>query len=149
VYLGCCGARPYERRRSAAREAAGSFFGDCRLDVLGDSPGYSGSAFGRVETSSGTWLLRRWPSGFGEGRLRFIHRALLESRSGGFRGVLRLARTVHGDTIVGVAGHLYDAQELTWPLEAPPLALHGRVAQAAACWVAGARTSENEPYEAV
>jgi Ser/Thr protein kinase RdoA (MazF antagonist) len=101
------------RDPDALLEATRSFFGDYRLDVLGDSPGYSGSVFGRVETSSGTWLLRRWPPGFEEGRLLFVHRALLESRSGGFRGVSRLAKTVEGDTIVRVAGHLYDAQEWT------------------------------------
>ena len=102
-----------ERDSDALLEAARSFFRDYRLDVLGDSPGYSGSVFGRVETSSGTWLLRRWPPGFEEGRLRFVHRALLESRSGGFRGVPRLAKTVDGDTIVRGSGHLYDAQEWT------------------------------------
>ena len=101
------------RDSDALLEAARSFFRDYRLDVLGDSPGYSGSGFGRVETSCGTWLLRRWPPGFEKGRLRFVHRALLESRSGGFRGVPRLAKTVDGDTIVRVAGHLYDAQEWT------------------------------------
>lgn len=94
-------------------EAASSFFGDCRLDVLGDSSGYSGSVLARVETSTGTWLLRRWPSGFEEVRLRFVHRALLESRSRGFRGVPALAKTANGETIVRVAGHLYDAQEWT------------------------------------
>jgi len=93
--------------------AASSFFGDRRLDVLGDSSGYSGSAFARVETPSGTWLLRRWPSDFEEGRLRFAHRALLESRSAGFRGVPRLAKTADDDTIVRVGGHLYDAQGWT------------------------------------
>lgn len=101
------------RDPEALLEAARSFFRDYHLAVLGDSPGYSGSVFGRVEALNGTWLLRRWPSGFEEGRLRFIHRALLESRSGGFRGVPRLAETLHGDTIVRVAGHLYDAQEWT------------------------------------
>lgn len=97
----------------ALLEAARSFFGNCRLEVLGASPGYSGSIFGRVETSTGTWRLRQWESNFEKGRLRFVHRALLESHSGGFRGVPRLARTSDGDTIVRVAGHLYDAQEWT------------------------------------
>jgi Ser/Thr protein kinase RdoA (MazF antagonist) len=94
-------------------EAARCFFGDARLDVLGNSPGYSGSTFARVETSTGTWLLRRWPPDLEDGRLRFVHRALLESRSRGFRGVPKLAKTADGDTVVRVAGRLYDAQEWT------------------------------------
>ena len=97
----------------ALLEAARPFFGDGRLDVLGNTPGYSGSVCARVETSSGTWLLRRWPSEFEEGRLRFVHRALLESHSRGFWGVPRLAKTADGDTVVRIAGRLYDAQEWT------------------------------------
>jgi Ser/Thr protein kinase RdoA (MazF antagonist) len=110
------------RDPEALLEAARSFFRDCRLDVLGDSPGYSGSVFGRVETSTGTWLLRRWPSGLEEGRLRFVHRALMESRSSGFRWAPRLAMAADGDTIVRVGGHLYDAQGWTAgrPLSAVP-----------------------------
>ena len=99
------------RDREALLEAARSFFGDGCFDVLGNSPGYSGSTFVRVETSTGTWLLRRWPSDFEEVRLRFVHRALLESRSRGFRGVPKLARTARGDTLMRVAGCFYDAQE--------------------------------------
>jgi hypothetical protein len=94
-------------------EAACSFFGDGRFDILGNSPGYSGSTFARVETPTGTWLLRRWPPDFGEGRLRFVHRALLESRSRGFWGVPKLAKTGDRDTVLRVAGRLYDAQEWT------------------------------------
>jgi hypothetical protein len=97
----------------ALREAARFFFGECRPDILGESPGYSGSTFARVETSTGTWLLRRWASDFGERRLRFVHRALLESRSRGFWGVPKLAKTGDGDTVVRVGGRLYDAQEWT------------------------------------
>ena len=97
------------RDPEALLEAAHSFFGDGRFDVLGCSPGYSGSTFARLETSIGTWLLRRWPPDFGEGRLRFVHRALLESRSCGFRGVPKLAKTADSDTVVRVGGRLYDA----------------------------------------
>ena len=99
------------RDREALLEAARSFFGDGCFDVLGNSPGYSGSTFVRVETSTGTWLLRRWPSDFEEVRLRFVHRALLESRSRGFRGVPKLAKTARGDTLMRVARCFYDAQE--------------------------------------
>ncbi len=98
---------------------ARSFFGECRLCVLGGSPGYSGSLFARVDSSGGRWVLRRWPEGFGERRLRFIHRALLESRERGFQGVPRLAQTREGETVVKVAGRLHDAQE--W-LSGRPLA---------------------------
>jgi Ser/Thr protein kinase RdoA (MazF antagonist) len=45
--------------------------------------------------------------------VRFVHRALVESRSRGFRGVPRLATTEDGDTVVVIAGRLYDAQEWT------------------------------------
>jgi Ser/Thr protein kinase RdoA (MazF antagonist) len=101
------------RDPEALLQAARSFFGNCCLDVLGNSTGYSGSTFARVEASTGTWLLRQWPSEFEEGRLRFMHRALLESRSRGFWGVPKLAKTKDGDALVRVAGRLYDAQEWT------------------------------------
>lgn len=77
-----------------------------------EAPGYSGSAFARVESSGRLWLLRRWPAGFDAARLRFVHRVLIESRAAGFEGVPRLARTDEGQAIVEIAGHLYDAQEL-------------------------------------
>jgi hypothetical protein len=77
-----------------------------------EAPGYSGSAFARVESSGRLWLLRRWPAGFDAARLRFVHRVLIESRAAGFEGVPRLARTDEGQAIVEIAGHLYDAHEL-------------------------------------
>ncbi len=93
-------------------EAARLFFLEGGVSVLEGSPGYSGSAFARVESSGRRWLLRRWPTGFGAGRLLFVHRVLIESRAEGFEGVPRLARTDSGQTIVEIAGRLYDAQEL-------------------------------------
>ena len=103
-------------------EAARLFFEEYRLSVPGGSPGYSGSVFAQVDSSGKRWLLRRWPIGFDEGRLRFIHRALLESRASGFRGVPRLARTERGQTIVRIGGRLYEAQERITgaPLSAQP-----------------------------
>ena len=97
----------------ALRNATSSCFEDFRLDVLGHLRGYSESEFARVKASTGTWLLRRWPPGFGERRLRFVHQALLESRSRGFRGVPSLAKTADGDTVARMDGYLYDAQEWT------------------------------------
>ncbi len=96
------------------REAASCFFcGEHRLlEAREAHPGYSDSAFARVEAVNGAWLLRRWPPGFGEERLRFVHRALTESRSRGFDGVPALARTRTGETVVRLAGRLYDAQTL-------------------------------------
>ena len=93
------------------REVARRFFppGHSIYDASG-SPGYSGSAFARVETSQGAWLLRRWPAGLREEALRFVHRALAESRSQGFTGVPVLTATEDGETIVRYAGRLYDAQ---------------------------------------
>jgi Ser/Thr protein kinase RdoA (MazF antagonist) len=44
-------------------------------------------------------------------RLHFIHRALQESRAGGFSGVPDLARTRDGETVLALADGLYDAQE--------------------------------------
>jgi hypothetical protein len=92
-------------------EAARHFFGECHLSVPVASPGYSGSSFARVESSGGRWLLRRWPGGFDAGQLGFAHRALVESRVGGFEGVPRLASTDDGQTILELSGRLYDAQE--------------------------------------
>ena len=43
--------------------------------------------------------------------MRFVHRLLLEIRSGGFPGVPDLASTTAGETVAEVSGRLYDAQE--------------------------------------
>lgn len=96
------------------REAASRFFpGKHRILAAREIPsGYSGSAFARVETPASLWLLRRWPPGFDKERLRFVHRALSESRRGGFSGVPALAKTEEGESAVCVAGKLYDAQTL-------------------------------------
>jgi Ser/Thr protein kinase RdoA (MazF antagonist) len=96
---------------ASLREAARAFFPrGCAVAILGGS-GYSGSAFARVEASGRSWCLRGWPVGFEGERLRFIHRALLEIRSDGFRGVPDLASTTAGETVAEVSGRLYDAQE--------------------------------------
>jgi Ser/Thr protein kinase RdoA (MazF antagonist) len=93
------------------------------LQAGGVPPGYSGSAFARVEAADGgVWLLRRWPTGFGEERLRFVHGALVESRSRGFSGVPALATTITGDSVASVGGNLYDAQ--SW-LGGEPLGARG------------------------
>ncbi|MDP9379111.1 MAG: Uma2 family endonuclease [Chloroflexota bacterium] len=94
------------------RDAADVFFqGSCVFSSLGGSSGFSGSSFARVEDTVGSWCLRRWPDGFDERSLRFIHRTLMSSRAGGFTGVPGLARTSGGDTIVQLDGYLFDAQE--------------------------------------
>lgn len=93
-------------------EAARLFFAKGGVSVVGESPGYSGSTFFRVESCGREWLLRRWPAGFGAGWLRFVHGVLTESHAQGFQGVPRLARTDHAQTIVETTGRLYDAQEL-------------------------------------
>lgn len=98
------------------REAARVFYpenfpGECVVAILGGSPGYSGSAFARVEASGRSWCLRGWPLGFGGERLRFVHRALLAIRAGGFHGVPNLASTAAGETVAEISGRLYDAQE--------------------------------------
>jgi aminoglycoside phosphotransferase (APT) family kinase protein len=94
------------------REAARAFFPEeCTVAILGVSSGYSGSAFARIEALGRSWCLRGWPLRFEEKRLRFIHRALLEIRSGGFQGVPNLASTTAGETVAEVSGRLYDAQE--------------------------------------
>lgn len=81
------------------------------FSVLGESSGFSGSSFARVEASGTSWCLRRWPDGFKEQRLRFIHKTLLHSRANGFSGVPTLARTDEGNTVLEINGHLFDAQE--------------------------------------
>ena len=94
------------------RDAARCFFrGPHNLSASGDSSGLSGSSLARVETRGASWCLRRWPTGFEERRLRFIHRALLHFREGGFTGVPTLAKTEEGDTVLDLDGHLFDAQE--------------------------------------
>ena len=94
------------------REAVSRFFPRrCVVSALGRSPGFSGSAFARVEASGESWCLRRWPPGTKEERLRFVHRVLLEGRAGGFAGLPDLARTENGETRLALADGLYDAQE--------------------------------------
>lgn len=102
------------------RAAARRFFaGEPELRAPGDtggsgdaggSSGLSGSALARVEARGASWCLRRWPPGFPDGRLRFIHRVLRHARAAGFAGVPRVAATERGDTVVEVGGRLYDAQ---------------------------------------
>ena len=43
--------------------------------------------------------------------MRFVHRVLSASRASGFTGVPELAKTEGGETVLGLAGRLYDAQE--------------------------------------
>lgn len=106
------------------REAARAFFpGECAVAILGGSSGYSGSVFARAEVSGRSWCLRGWPVGFEGERLRFIHWALLEIRSDGFRGVPDLASTTAGETVAEVSGRLYDAQE--WMAGSPLCAASG------------------------
>lgn len=94
------------------RKAARAFFpGKRAVAVLGGSPGYSGSAFARVEASGRVWCLRELPLESEGERLRFIHGALLEVRASGFRGMPDLASTTAGETVAEVSGRLYDAQE--------------------------------------
>jgi Ser/Thr protein kinase RdoA (MazF antagonist) len=94
------------------REAARRLFArQHSFNAAGVSSGFSGSAFARVETSGRSWCLGRWPLSFEERRLRFIHRVLSESRTHGFTGVPELARTQDGETVLTLAGRLYDAQE--------------------------------------
>lgn len=94
------------------REAARRLFPrQHSVTAAGGSSGLSGSAFARVEASGRSWRLRRWPLGFEERRLRFIHRVLSENRSRGFAGVPELTKTEDGETVLTVAGRLYDAQE--------------------------------------
>jgi hypothetical protein len=112
-----------EAEARGSREAAGRFFagGHRLLEAPGIPIGYSGSAFARVETPVGSWSVRRWPPDLGVGRLRFVHRALAESRSRGFSGVPALAATADGETVLHLSGRLYDAQEF---LGGEPLAAH-------------------------
>lgn len=94
--------------------AARQFFAtEQSLQILGDSTGFSGSRFARVETAERVWCLRCWPEDFAEERLRFIHHALGTSRRVGFGGVPRLAATADGATLVSVDRSLYDAQSWT------------------------------------
>lgn len=105
------------------RDAVRRFFPErYRMSASFGSSGYSGSTFARVETPGGSWLVRCWPWGFEEERLRFIHRVLFESRSRGFSGVPDLATATSGETIVHIAGFLYDAQ--SWML-GEALSVHG------------------------
>ena len=94
------------------REAARNFFaGQHAVSVIGRSSGFSGSALARVEDSGRSWCLRRWPSDFGEQRLRFVHRVLVAGRAAGFSALPELARTGDGETVLALADGLYDAQE--------------------------------------
>ena len=94
------------------REAARRFFPRQHgFSAVQRSSGFSGSVFARVEASGESWCLRRWPSNTEEGRLRFVHRALLEGCAGDFDGLPDLARTGSGETYLALADGLYDAQE--------------------------------------
>ncbi len=94
------------------QEAARRFFPRRHVvSAVGRSSGFSGSAFARVEVTGESWCLRRWPSGFGEERLRFVHRVLLNGRAAGFSGLPDLAETEDGETVLALDDGLYDAQE--------------------------------------
>ena len=97
---------------SDLRKAAGCFFEEPYDFIeLGGSSGFSRSVFARVEISGMAWCVRRWPPGFGESRLRFVHSVLARCRSKGFTGVPALADTSRGDTVLNLGGNLFDAQE--------------------------------------
>jgi Ser/Thr protein kinase RdoA (MazF antagonist) len=107
-----------DRRKAAEedarhlREAALRFFpSQHAVSFVGGSPGFSGSVLARVEASGKSWCLRRWPQGFGDERLRFVHRVLLNSRAKGFAGLPALLKTEDGETVLALAHGLYDAQE--------------------------------------
>jgi Ser/Thr protein kinase RdoA (MazF antagonist) len=101
-------------RLETMREAADRLFpSGYRLDWLGGSTGYSGSAFARVEAAGDAWCLRRWPRRVSGRRLAFVHRALATSRAAGFAGAPALARTAAGETVVRAGGALHDAQGWT------------------------------------
>jgi Ser/Thr protein kinase RdoA (MazF antagonist) len=94
------------------RDAARHFFREPHcFSASGGSSGLSGSSFARVDVRDTSWCLRAWPADFREGRLRFIHRALLRSRADGFSSVPPLALTNEGDTVLDLDGRLFDAQE--------------------------------------
>lgn len=101
------GSETYYLREAARRLFSRRHF----IFAVGGSSGFSGSIFARTEASGRSWCLRRWPLGFEEGRLRFIHRVLSDSRVNGFTGVPELAKTEDGETVLTLAGRLYDAQE--------------------------------------
>ncbi len=105
------------------QEAAEAFFTrPYSMAILGGSSGFSGSSFARVADSRGhVWCLRRWPDGYDEQQLRFIHQALRHSRAYGFWGVPALAHTRRGDTALRYNDSLFDAQ--AWIAGKPPGAL--------------------------
>lgn len=70
----------------------------------------SGSVFARVKSRGKVWCLRGRPRDLPPGRLRFMHRVLLQSRAGGFGGVPDLARTGDGDTVLEIGGRFFDAR---------------------------------------
>lgn len=104
-------ARAMTPSPDAPHDAARQFF-TAPFDFLplGDSPGFSGSHFVRVEACGAAWCLRHWPDGFAGGRLRAIHHVLRHSRARGFTGVPALAVTAAGETVVRRDGALFDAQ---------------------------------------
>src|SRR5215213_9253352 len=108
-----------EAETSCLREAASLFFpGHHVVAELGLSPGLSGSTFAPVEASGKSWCLRPWSPDFEVARLRFIHRALQDSRAGGFSVLPDLASTRDGETVLMLADGLFDAQE--WATGEPP-----------------------------
>lgn len=93
-------------------EAANYFFVDPRrIDLLGDSSGYSNSRFARVTDQQGQlWCLRGWADSTTE-QMRFIHQVLLHSRMQGFTGLPRLAYAKTGETLLLLNNLWFDAQE--------------------------------------
>jgi Ser/Thr protein kinase RdoA (MazF antagonist) len=84
-------------------------FQPTRIEPLGAAGGMSGAQFWRIESASGTLVLRRWPSEHPSAeRLRFIHDVLFLAVSNGISFLPASIRTAAGESFVLANGHLWE-----------------------------------------
>jgi Ser/Thr protein kinase RdoA (MazF antagonist) len=95
--------------------AAAAFFPDAQAT----SPVADRAHLLQVETGTGTWCLRRWPTGTPRERIEFVHALLQTARESGVDFVSGVATTPSGESILLLDGDLYDAQ--SWLPGRPPM----------------------------
>lgn len=93
-------------------EAATYFFAEpYRIELIGDSSGYSNSRFAQVTDQQGqVWCLRGWADSTVE-QMRFIHQVLVHSRTHGFAGLPHLAYAKTGESLLLLDNVWFEAQE--------------------------------------
>jgi homoserine kinase type II len=84
-----------------------------QVEVVNSTDGFSGARLWKLQTSAGTWCLRRWAPDYPtEDRLAFIHAVLRHVRDDGFSLAPLPLETCTGQTFVHHEGNLWELT--TW-----------------------------------